>query len=123
VCLRIDEEKIAFIQASLTCTYFSMKCFMEGLKIEVLEPLNELACIALQVPDHSIACSVYEIIGIFNKTIGNHLGAMSAFHRLRDISQDYHDKVTEMEAYLWMGKTLQVSKEYSKAILAFKRIL
>ena len=96
---------------------------MEGLKIEVLEPLNEVAGMALLVPDHGIACATYEIIGIFNKTIGNHNGAMSAFHKLRDIAQDYNDKVTEMEAYLWMGKTLQVNKEYSKAILAFKRIM
>jgi hypothetical protein len=59
---------------------------MEGLKIEVLEPLNELACMSLLVPDHGLACATYEIIGIFNKTIGNHLGAMSAFHRLRDIA-------------------------------------
>jgi hypothetical protein len=86
VVLDIDENKIAFIQASLTCTYYSMRCFMEGLKIEVLEPLNELASIALRVPDHAIACATYETIGIFNKTIGNHQGAIAAFHRLRDIS-------------------------------------
>ena len=99
-------EKIDYIEASLTCTYFAMKCFMEGLHIEVLESLSELASIALRVPDHIVAGATYELIGIFNKTIKNAPGAMSAFHRLRDISEDFHDRATEMESYLWMGKTL-----------------
>ena len=47
--------------------------------MEVLESLNLAAYISLKVPDHSVAACIFEVIGVFNKMIGNEKGAIEAF--------------------------------------------
>jgi hypothetical protein len=72
----------------MLCRYFALKNFFSGNTMEVLESLNKVAYIALKVPDHAVAACVFEVIGVFNKMIGNEKGSIEAFQQLRDIGED-----------------------------------
>lgn len=42
---------------------------------------------------------------------------------MRDAAEDCKNKQKEMDAYLNIGKVLEMRAEYKQAILAFKRLL
>jgi hypothetical protein len=81
-----------------------MKCFMENEKVECLLVLVYMQRLASQVPDHKLCIALFRHQGIFCRNIQNYEGSLRSFQRMRDAAEDCGDHLSEMEAYLNVGK-------------------
>jgi len=55
--------------------------------------------------------------------MGNHLGAIRSFEKIRDAAEDIGDCFKEVTAYYQVGLTLKRMKNYNAALNSFKRML
>lgn len=90
----------------------------------LLVKVSYQACeIAKMLNNYSLAICCIKIFGLILLMVDNIKRSIKCFELVRSISEDIQDPQQINEAFRMLGQALQVNKEYSKAILCYKKIL
>ena len=73
--------------------------------------------------DSKPAIHFYQMLGCLLLNLGQSNRACKLFDVARDICHDTQNFAQEMLCYEWLGSTLQESREYARALVAFKKML
>ena len=90
---------------------------------EIVAPLCQLTLLSKHLTDTKPTLSLYQMLGCLFLNLGKKSQALKLFDVARDISHDSQNLAQELLCYEWLGRTLQESGEFSRARIAFKKML
>lgn len=112
-----------YVEAVQALQQTALLCYQQNNRKSAFESLNHINLIALQCRELDLFKKTTNIIAHIYYQNKAYSKALQIFRKLRDAAQEDLDYVTKCFAYSMMGKCYQGIKEYSKAVICFKKQL
>ena len=112
-----------YVEAVQALQHAALICYQQNNRKSTFESLNHINLIALQCRELDLFKKTTNIIAHIYYQNKAYSKALNIFRKLRDAAQEDLDYVTKCFAYSMMGKCYQGIKEYSKAVICFKKQL
>lgn len=92
-------DKVYYLEHLFLMTLFAFKYFNENLRTESLVVLKYMLRLSTAVPDHKVSIALFHQQGLLHRFMGNPLGAIRSFEKIRDAAEDIGDCFKEVTAY------------------------